>query len=140
MADFTVTHAFAHPPERVFDAWLDPATARRFLFATPTGEMIRAETDPRVGGKFTFTDRRPDMGDVEHTGEYLAIERPRRLVFTFAVPKFDPSFTRVEVDITATPDGCLVRLTQYDTPDEWVEQSTEGWRMILGKLDASLTI
>ena len=143
MADFTVTHAFAHPPETVFDAWLDPATARRFLFATPTGEMIRAEVDARVGGRFTFTDRRPDMGphggDVEHTGEYLTIERPRRLVFTFAVPKFDPGYTRVEVEITATPDGCLVHLTQCDTPDEWVEPSTQGWRMILDKLDAALT-
>ena len=138
MGEFTVTHSFRHPPERVFDAWLDPATARRFLFATPTGEMIRAETDPRVGGQFTFVDRRPDMGDVLHTGEYLEIDRPRRLVFTFGVPAFDPGFTRVEVEITPTAAGCDVSLTQRDTPDEWVEPSTEGWTMILKALDAAL--
>ncbi len=138
MGEFTVTHSFRHPPERVFDAWLDPAVARRFLFATPTGEMIRAETDPRVGGHFTFVDRRPDMGDVLHTGEYLEIDRPRRLVFTFGVPKFDPGFTRVEVEITPTAGGCDVRLTQRDTPDEWVEPSTQGWTMILGALEAAL--
>src|SRR5689334_4505750 len=108
MGEFTVTHSFRHPPERVFDAWLDPAIARRFLFATPTGEMIRAETDPRVGGQFVFVDRRPDMGDVLHTGEYLEIDRPRRLVFTFGVPAFDPGFTRVEVEITPTAAGCDV--------------------------------
>lgn len=138
MGEFTVMHSFRHPPERVFDAWLDPVVARRFLFATPTGEMIRAETDPRVGGQFVFVDRRPDMGEVLHTGEYLEIDRPRRLVFTFGVPAFDPGLTRVEVEITPTADGCEVRLTQRDTPDEWVEPSTQGWTMILGALEAAL--
>src|SRR5262245_4428483 len=138
MAEFTVTHAFDHPPERVFDAWLDPAVARRFLFATPTGQMIRAEADARVGGRFVFVDRRPDMGDVEHTGEYQEIDRPRRLVFTFGVPAFNPDFTRVEVEITPTPAGCDVRLTQRDTPDESLEPSAQGWTMILEALEGAL--
>lgn len=138
MADFTVTHRSRHPAETVFDAWLDPAVARRFLFATPTGEMIRAEVNARVGGRFVFVDRRPDMGEVLHTGEYLEIDRPRRLVFTFAVPQFDPGHTRVEVEITPATDGCEVRLTQCDTPDEWVEPSTQGWTMILGTLEGAL--
>jgi uncharacterized protein YndB with AHSA1/START domain len=142
MADFTVTHSFRHPPERVFDAWLDPAIARRFLFATPEGEMVRAETDPRVGGTFTFVDKRPDpdgsWGEVLHTGEYLEIDRPRRLVFTFGVPAFNPDFTRVEVDITPTAGGCDVRLTQRGTPDEWVEPSKMGWSMILAALEVAL--
>jgi uncharacterized protein YndB with AHSA1/START domain len=138
MADLTVTHSFAHPPDRVFDAWLDPAIARRFLFATPTGEMVRAEVDARVGGRFVFVDRRPDMGDVEHTGEYRVIDRPRRLVFTFAVPAYNPNFTEVDVEITPTLGGCEVRLTQRETPDEWVEPSTRGWAMILEALDAAL--
>jgi uncharacterized protein YndB with AHSA1/START domain len=139
MADFNVTHTFAQAPERVFDAWLDPATARRFLFATPTGEMIRADIDARVGGRFTFIDRRPDMGDVEHVGEYRVIDRPRRLVFTFAVPAFNPGYTTIEIDITPQADGgCQVSLTQRDTPDEWVEQSQKGWKMILETLEKTL--
>ncbi|MEO8114724.1 MAG: SRPBCC domain-containing protein [Phenylobacterium sp.] len=138
MADITVTHRYRHPPETVFDAWLDAAVARRFLFATPTGEMIRAEVDARVGGRFTFVDRRPDMGDVLHTGEYLEIDRPRRLVFTFGVPQYEPGFTRVEIEITPADGGCEVRLTQRDTPDEWIAQSQKGWSMILASLEAGL--
>ena len=138
MADLTVTHAYAHPAERVFDAWLDPQVARRFLFATPTGEMVRAEVDARVGGRFTFVDRRPDMGDVEHVGEYRVIDRPRRLVFTFGVPAYNPDYTEVEVEITPTANGCDVRLTQRQTPDEWVEPSTRGWKMILEALETAL--
>jgi uncharacterized protein YndB with AHSA1/START domain len=139
MADFNVTHTFAQAPERVFDAWLDPAVARRFLFATPTGEMVRAEIDARVGGRFIFIDRRPEMGDVEHVGEYREIDRPRRLVFTFAVPAFNPGYTTIEIDITPQAGGgCQVSLTQRDTPDEWVEQSQRGWKTILETLDRVL--
>jgi uncharacterized protein YndB with AHSA1/START domain len=139
MAEYSVTHTYDAAPERVFDAWLDPAIARRFLFATPTGEMIRAETDPRVGGTFTFVDRRPEMGDVLHTGEYLELDRPRRLAFTFGVPQFNPDFTRVTLDFEPTPGGgCHVTLTHSDVPAEWADRSKEGWGMILGWLEGVL--
>jgi uncharacterized protein YndB with AHSA1/START domain len=139
MAEFSVTHSYAASPERVFDAWLDPAIARRFLFATPTGEMIRAEVDARIGGAFTFVDRRPDMGDVLHTGQYLEIDRPKRLAFTFGVPQFDPGFTKVVVEITPTAAGCDLTVTQSDVPAQWAEGSKDGWGKILGALDAALS-
>lgn len=139
MAEFSITHSFAAAPERVFDAWLDPAIARRFLFATRDGEMIRAEINPKVGGQFTFVDRRPDMGDVLHTGEYLEIDRPRRLAFTFAVPQFNPDFAKIIVEIEPAPGGgCNVTLTQTQVPAEWADRSKEGWAMILGWLEAAL--
>src|SRR6185295_11003762 len=53
-----VTHRFRASAERVFDAWLDPVRAGTFLFASPDGKMLRAEIDPRVGGRFEFVDRR----------------------------------------------------------------------------------
>ena len=139
MAEFSVTHRFAAGPERVFDAWLDPSIARRFLFATRDGEMIRAEVNPKVGGQFTFVDRRPDMGDVLHTGEYLEIDRPRRLAFTFAVPQFNPDFAKIIVEIEPTPGGgSRVTLTQAQVPAEWADRSKEGWAMILSWLEAAL--
>jgi uncharacterized protein YndB with AHSA1/START domain len=139
MAEFSVTRSFTASAEQVFDAWLDPAIARHFLFATPAGEMIRAEVDARVGGKFVFVDRRPDMGDVLHTGEYLELDRPRRLAFTFGVPQFNPDFTTVRVEITPTAAGCDLTLTQTDVPAEWAERSKEGWGKIIAGLEAALS-
>ncbi|MCR5873022.1 SRPBCC domain-containing protein [Phenylobacterium sp. J426] len=145
MPSVTVTHRYAHSPEKVFDAWLDPKLARRFLFTTETGEVVRCDIDPRVGGRYTITDRRPpddahmpDGGDIVHVGEYLEIDRPRRLVFTFAVPQFDPSVTRVTVEIAPDGDGCILTLTNDDLTEEWMAPTTEGWTMILGALERAL--
>jgi uncharacterized protein YndB with AHSA1/START domain len=128
-----VTHHFPAPPEHAFDAWLDPATASKWLFATPTGQMVRVEIDARVGGRFVLVDRR-NGEDVEHTGEYLVIDRPRRLVFTFGVPKYSPLFTKVTIDIAASATGCDLTLTHTGVPDEYAERNVEGWNGILDGL------
>ena len=129
-----VTHRYVAPAERVFDAFLDVQVARRFLFATATGEMIVAEIDPHVGGHFTFTERRPDMGDVRHVGEYKEIERPRRLVFTFGVPQFDPRMTTVTIDIKAHSDSCDLMLTHDGVAPAYAECNKDGWNRILASL------
>ena len=140
MSDETTTtvcvkHHFISSPERVFDAWLDPEKARRFLFASATGQMVRAEIDPRVGGRFTFTDRR-DGEDVIHTGEYLEIDRPRRLVFSFVVPKYSSLVTQVTIEIVPLDSGCELTLTHEGVLPEYAERGVEGWSGILAGLAA----
>jgi len=137
-ATVRATHRYDATPERVFDAWLDAKVAAKFLFATPTGTMIKAETDPRVGGHFTFVDRRPDMGDVEHVGTYLEIDRPRRLVFDFAVPAYEPTRTKITLEFAPDGDGCALTLTHDGVFEEYVKQTEGGWSMILAGLERAL--
>lgn len=134
-----VTRRYDAAPERVFDAWLDAEKAAVWMFATPTGEMVRAETDARVGGRFTFTDHR-DGEDVEHTGEYLEIDRPRRLVFTFGVPAYSPDFDRVSIDIIPLDAGCELTLT-HEMGAQWAEyagRTEHGWSLMLDALADAL--
>jgi uncharacterized protein YndB with AHSA1/START domain len=131
-----ITRRFDFPIERVFDAWLDPARASKFLFATPTGKMVRVDIDARVGGTFNITRR--DGEDVEHIGTYLEIDRPRRLVFTFGVPKFSIQMTRVTLDLRALETGCELTLTHEGVLPEWLERGREGWSMIIDGLSTSL--
>jgi uncharacterized protein YndB with AHSA1/START domain len=133
-----VTRKFDVSPERVFDAWLDVKTARKFFFATPSGEMIRAEVDPRVGGSFNFTDRR-ESGDAVHVGEYIEIDRPRRLVFKFSVD--GSNFDRVSIDIRPDGAGCELTLTHEMRPEwaEYTKRAEGGWTMILDALASSLS-
>ena len=130
----TVSHTYSSSAERVFDAWLDPDKAGRFLFATPEGRMIKTEIDPVVGGRFNFTERRGDI-DAEHIGEYLEIDRPRRLVFEFGVPAYSSDRGRVEVDIEGFAEGgCKLTLTAWIDP-AYAERTEQGWTMILGGLE-----
>jgi uncharacterized protein YndB with AHSA1/START domain len=104
-----VARRFDASPERAFDAWLAPKTAGEWLFATATGRMVRVEIDARVGGRFVFVDRR-DGEDVQHVGEYLMIDRPRRLAFPFSVPKFSLETTRVSIEVIPMEAGCELTL------------------------------
>ena len=135
-----VVRRFDASPERVFDAWLDPQIARRWLFSTPDGEMVRTEIDARVGGHFIVTERR-EGEDVEHVGEYLVIDRPSRLVFTFAVPKYSDEYDRVTVEIRRLDKGCELTLTNEMSPEihrEWGEQTRSGWTTLLDGLASLL--
>lgn len=136
-----VKREYAFSAERVFDAWLNPEITRRWLFTTDESEVVEINIDARVGGKFEIVDRRdtPEFkGDIRHIGEYLEIDRPRRLVFTFGVPQFDPAMSRVEIDIVAKGSGCELTLTHNGVPAEWQKQTTQGWAMLLGNLEREI--
>lgn len=132
-----VSHRYEASPERVFDAWFDPEKAGKFLFATPDGEMIKTEIEPRVGGKFNFTDRRPS-GDAPHLGEYLEIDRPKRLVFKYNATSCDEDMTEVVVEIKPLDGGGCELTLSHEMSEEWAEyeaQTTNGWKMILEGLE-----
>lgn len=99
--------------------------------------MVRAEIDARIGGSFAFVDRR-DGKDVEHTGEYLEIARPRRLVFTLSVD--ESAADRVIVDIVPIETGCELTLMHEMRPEwaEYASRTEEGWSGILDGLAVTL--
>ena len=131
----TIARRIAAPPERVFDAWLDPEGLGGWLFATPGGAMEAVEVDPRVGGGFRIAERRgADLA--EHFGEYVAIERPRRLAFDFWT-SFSDERTRVTVTIAPDGDGALLTLRHEGVWADYEERTRQGWTMILTNLDAA---
>lgn len=133
------SHYYSHSAEKVFDAWLDPGIAARFLFSKATGEMVQCEIDPNVGGRFVLTDRR-DGEEIEHTGEYLEIDRPHRLRFTFGIPAVSDDVDIITIQITPTDAGCELILTAEMKPDwaAYAEASRDAWAKMLHSLERAL--
>jgi uncharacterized protein YndB with AHSA1/START domain len=134
-----VTRRFAASAEQVFDAWLDPTHAGKWLFATPGGKMQRVEIDARVGGRFVIVERRGSI-DALHAGEYSVVERPRRLAFSFAVNEQLTDAAQVQVDIAPLVQGCELALVQTlpTAFAEYADRTRQGWTSILTALDLQL--
>jgi uncharacterized protein YndB with AHSA1/START domain len=132
----SITRSIAASPERVFDAWLDPAQAAQFLFATPDGEMRTVEIDARIGGRALIVEKRV-RGDARHRLQFEVIDRPTHLAFLFAAdPAPEGEWTRVTIEIAAEGEGSRLTLTHEMDP-QWAayeEQTRQGWSMILDSL------
>ncbi len=135
-----VEQAFAVSSDRLFDAWLDPAMLGRWMFGPAVREerIVHLNNDPRVGGRFSFLVQRGGQ-QIDHVGEYLRLDRPMALTFTWAIAG-EPEDSRVNVTIEAAPDGCAVALTHTLPPgaEGDVEQVEAAWRKMLAALDGAL--
>jgi uncharacterized protein YndB with AHSA1/START domain len=146
-ADVRVIHRFMAPPERVFDAWLDPDAIARWLLATsPDDDIIHIERDARAGGKFSFKVRRAAQ-EIDHVGEYRELVRPRRLAFTFDVvgggaPVAGSSAgdlhankpSVVSIDLAQLGSGSELVLSHEGVPPEMREPTRRGWVTILDEI------
>jgi uncharacterized protein YndB with AHSA1/START domain len=72
----------------------------------PSGFTIpEVELDLRVGGRYRFGMQPPD-GEMFHlAGEFLAIEQPSRLVYTFRWEEPDPDDRETVVTLSLGTDG-----------------------------------
>ena len=128
---------FEASPERLFDAWTDPSVTAQWLFTTAASEVHRAHLDVRVGGQWEIVDRREGT-DYRAIGEYLEIDRPRRLVFTFGMPQFSDAFTTVTIEIRPDGDGAAMTLIQDNLPPEHTPATEDGWRAMFDELANAL--
>jgi uncharacterized protein YndB with AHSA1/START domain len=125
------------PRERVFAAWLDPVQLARFMRPGDVREAT-AVVDARVGGSFHIVMSH-GRGDAEHWGEYLAIEPPSRLSFTWISGSTDLQPTTVTIEFLEHPRGTEVVLTHRGLPRRAFDAHEHGWATIVAKLDDALS-
>lgn len=123
-----MTCGFNASPERVFEAWINPADVRQWLLAAPGRDMQKVKIDARVGGVFYVVEECGTL-KTEHKGKYLKIDRPRHLVFTLSGPGF-PN-TLVTIDIVPITGGCSLTLTHQGVLPEHLEMAQKGWSEIV---------
>jgi len=138
----SVTKKFPVPAERVYDAWLSPEWIGRWMYgpAVRDERVVRLGLEPRVGGRFSFVVDRQGT-EVDHVGEYLELDRPRLLVFTWATRDALPDTSRVVVEIVPCEGGCELTLTHVMGADwaAFADRATGAWRKMLEALAATLS-
>ena len=78
--------------------------------------------------------------EIDHVGEYLEIDRPLLLVFTWSTRDSLPNPSRVVVEILPCDGGCELTLTHVMGAD-WAVFADKGagsWRKMLEALDGAL--
>jgi uncharacterized protein YndB with AHSA1/START domain len=133
-----VARSFQCTPERVYDAWLVPRLLGQWMFGPRVRDekVLRLDVDPRVGGRFSLKVERNGK-TIDHVGHYLEMERPGRLVFTWAIAgEEDDPPSRVAIDITATESGCELQLV-HTMDARWSgysQRTHDGWSAMLQAL------
>jgi uncharacterized protein YndB with AHSA1/START domain len=80
--DLVYERIFDAPREQVWRAFTDPALIPRWWGPHGTTTAV-AEMDVRPGGRWRYVSSAPDRDDVAFYGEYLEVDPPRRIVWTF---------------------------------------------------------
>lgn len=117
----------AATPETVFPYFTDPARYTQWMGS-------EAKLDPTPCGTYRVTMR----NGVEAAGEFVEVEPPHRVVFTWGWTHDDsvaPGSTRVVVTLEEERGGTRVVLRHHDLPDSRQrEHHGKGWATYLHRL------
>jgi uncharacterized protein YndB with AHSA1/START domain len=130
----TLKRRLAAPPDRCFRAWTEPEALKRW-FGPPNTEIVVAESDPRVGGRYRLVMRAADGEEHDVSGEYREVVANRRLVFTWAWRTTPERQSLVTVEFA--PDGGATALTvthEQFADEEARDRHRQGWTGALDKL------
>jgi uncharacterized protein YndB with AHSA1/START domain len=118
-------------PETVWELLVDPEKATRWM-----GQ--KASFDARPGGMY----RVEVIPDNTASGEFVEVDPPRRLVYTWgwepggmnkSVP---PGSSTVEIELVPNGEGTTLRFNHYALPsDEAVQSHAHGWDHYLERLE-----
>jgi uncharacterized protein YndB with AHSA1/START domain len=140
MAEATGTEAIVREvqidasPETVFAFFTEPDKLTRWLAEAAT-------VDPRPGGINHQTHQGGgdyDAGPYYMRGEFVEVEPPSRVVFTWGFENPDvgiaPGGSTVEVSLEPEGEGTLLTLVHRDLPQSTRESHEEGWTGMLARL------
>jgi uncharacterized protein YndB with AHSA1/START domain len=127
----------AAPRERVFEALTDPAQASQWWGAKSVCKMDNFSMDVRTGGKWSTTGLSAANGPIEVHGEFLEIDPPRRLSYTWT-SSWLQKITKVLWELENLNGGTFLKLTHTGFAGDAaaIENHTHGWNLVLASLQA----
>jgi uncharacterized protein YndB with AHSA1/START domain len=122
--------------EALFDAWTTPA--QLLLWWGPRGSRCtHATVDLRVGGRYRLGSALPDGRTVFIVGEFVSIDRPRELAYTWGLEPGNGAPECVTIRFRPRETGTEVVVVHERIRGERARRShAEGWQGCLDGLAA----
>jgi uncharacterized protein YndB with AHSA1/START domain len=134
LTDITVSRVIPAPAGQVFDVWMDPKS--------PGGPWFGSERiimNPVVDGLFYLAVSH-DGRTWPHYGRFLAIDRPRRVEYTWVSEATKGVESIVAVSFESRGEQTDVTLRHTGVPDDDMgRQHKEGWTWVLSMLAERFT-
>ena len=131
--ELAIRRTYDATPTEVFAAF-SQAEALAQWFSPYSGDVV-AETDLRVGGRWSIQMATPDGEPVKVAGEYVEIIKDQRLVFTWAWSGTADRVSKVAIDLVDQGGRTLLTLTHTQFFDEAArDRHNLGWTACLEKL------
>ena len=133
-----VRRRIAAPPERLFEAWTEPAQLLAW-WGPRNVDCTLAEVDLRVGGRYRLGDALPDGREMIISGEFLVVDPPHALAYSWSL---DPDAAATErVTVRFEPHGTQTEVVVVheriaDEPSR--EAHAQGWAGCLDGLTSYL--
>jgi uncharacterized protein YndB with AHSA1/START domain len=127
------------PPERVFQALVDPQQVPQWWGQGGVYRCTRFDSDLRIGGKWSSSGVGPGSGKFEVFGEYLEINPPRVLAYTWTASWTGGAKTIVRWELIPEAGGTRLKIRHSGLaayPE--LAKSYQGWPRMLGWLQALL--
>lgn len=138
MSTIELERRMSAPPEEIFPYFTDPELLRIW-------QGTSVDLDPRPGGLYLV-----HFGPAARIrGEYLVVDPPRRLVYSWGweiaepsvLAKVPPGSSKIEITFVPDGDGTIIRVQHSGLPDaeDVVRMVTWGWETYLGRLGETLS-
>ena len=123
----------AATPERVFRSLTDGAELEAWWGADDMYRTFDWVIDLRAGGKWSARARGADGMESTVDGEYIEVDPPKRLVYTWRPSWDNYAVTTVQYDLQATATGTRLLVTHTGFGDRATAAAGtgEGWKRVL---------
>jgi uncharacterized protein YndB with AHSA1/START domain len=134
----TIEWDFYKPPDKIWDAWIDPNIVKKWFGSDPKGKVISAKMNVEIGEKFEVTFIGSD--NIVHTcyGEYKKIMENEELIFTWNWKSEPDPVSEVSVILLPTKYGTKMIFKHSNLYNESAHNYEIGWTSTFHKLEEIL--
>ena len=128
------------PPDTVYAEWLDPDGMMEWMCPRPV-QPTEIHVDSRIGGRLQIQVL--DAGvEMTITGNYLVLDRPNRIQFTWRVNAWEPASRDSVVTVIFDPHGqdqTLMTIHHTQLPQPEFESYNRGWAKVTEQLEGRVS-